>query len=262
MKNEVEWAKMTAAELKSLAALPRSTAILVTGSLEQHGPHLPVSTDTVGAENAARDGARIAMSQLPVALLPSLWAGLSEYHMPFGGTISLDYAAWHAMLRCVARSLKTLGFQRLLIVNGHGGNTAPLEISVRELSVAFSMPIVAMTPWFNIQLDDVMETDEVVEHACEAETSLMLALLPEAVRRNKFDEAAVPHPHRRPEKGFTRFYSFNDCAPVTGTWGDPRLATSGKGDILRERLGRAVADVLLNEDIWFAVEDVWAVQAK
>jgi creatinine amidohydrolase len=261
VKSEIEWAKMTAADLKSLAALPKSTAILVTGSLEQHGPHLPVSTDTVGAETAARDGALIASPQLPVTLLPSLWAGLSEYHIPFGGTISLDYATWHAMLRCVVRSLHSLGFKRLLIVNGHGGNIAPLEISVRELSVAFSMPIVATTPWFNVQLDDVMETDEVVEHACEAETSLMLALLPEAVDQSKFEEAAAPHPHRRPQKGFTRFYSFTDCAPITGTWGDPRPATASKGHVLRERLGRAVADILLNDDIWFAVEDVWAPRA-
>jgi creatinine amidohydrolase len=56
---------------------------------------------------------------------------MSEHHLPFGGTISLDYDAYHGILRSIVRSLKALGFKRLLIVNGHGGNIDPLAVAVR-----------------------------------------------------------------------------------------------------------------------------------
>jgi creatinine amidohydrolase len=249
---------MTAPELREVAAQKRSTAILPVGSLEQHGPHLPVLTDTIGVAAACHAGARLAAGSRPLAVLPAIWLGLSEYHIPFGGTISLDNATYQAMLRCIVRSLKALGFERLLVVNGHGGNIAPLEISTRELAVEFDIPIVATTPWLNIEVHDIAESDEVVEHGCEAETSLILALAPDCVRPQHFEYAASTSRHRRPEKAFTRFYSFTDCAPLTGTWGDPRTATPEKGLRFLDRLGKAVADIILDERIWFPPEAVWS----
>ena len=77
-----------------------------------------------------------------------MWMGLSEHHFPFGGTVSLDYATFHAVLRCVVRSLRADGFGRLFIVNGHGGNIEPLAVSARELAHEFGVPVVATT-WPN-----------------------------------------------------------------------------------------------------------------
>jgi len=148
MTTEVEWARMTAPELRALAARPHAIAILPVGSLEQHGPHLPVITDTASASAAAIRAARLVSDDTAVAVLPGLWLGMSEHHLPFGGTISVDYEAYHAILRGVVRSLKALGFARLLIVNGHGGNVDPLAVAVRELAVQYAIPIVATTPWF------------------------------------------------------------------------------------------------------------------
>lgn len=257
MNHEIDWARLSAPELRAIAAQDRSTAILPTGSLEQHGPHLPVMTDTAGAVAACLGGARLAQANVPLAVLPAIPFGLSEYHIPFGGTISLDYATFHSLLRCIVRSLKALGFARLLIVNGHGGNIAPLEISVRELAVEFAMPIVATTPWLNIELRDIAETDEVVEHGCEAETSLMLALFPSTVKPEKFAEASKQTTPQRPEKGYTRFYSFTQCAPSTGTWGDPRTATAEKGQKFLARLEQAVAALIMDDAIWFPPDAVW-----
>src|SRR6478736_1668762 len=108
MTIEVEWARLTAPELREIAGRPGAMAVLPIGSLEQHGPHLP-----------------------------------------FGGTITLDYDTLSRVLRCIARSLKALGFARLLIVNGHGGNIDPLAVAARELAVTFAIPIVATTPWMH-----------------------------------------------------------------------------------------------------------------
>src|ERR1700740_268383 len=151
MSIEVEWARMTAPDLREIAAREGALAILPVGSLEQHGPHLPVITDTASASAAAIAAARLVASDpkpVPVAVLPGLWLGLSEHHLPFGGTISVDYAAYRAILESIVRSLRALGFARLLIVNGHGGNIDPLAVACRELAVAWDMPIVATTPCF------------------------------------------------------------------------------------------------------------------
>jgi creatinine amidohydrolase/Fe(II)-dependent formamide hydrolase-like protein len=115
---------------------------------------------------------------VPVAVLPGLWLGLSEHHLPFGGTISVDYAAYRAVLENVVRSLRALGFARLLIVNGHGGNIDPLAVASRELAVAYDFPIVATTPWFLApeKIAAIFESDTAPKHACEGETSVMMAI--------------------------------------------------------------------------------------
>ena len=151
MSIEVEWARMTAPDLRAIAGRNGALAILPAGSLEQHGPHLPVITDTASASAASIAAARLVVEgpdPVPVAVLPGLWLGLSEHHLPFGGTISVDYAAYRAILESIVRSLRALGFARLLIVNGHGGNIDPLAVASRELAVAYDFPIVATTPWF------------------------------------------------------------------------------------------------------------------
>ena len=106
MTIEVEWARMTAPELRELAARASALAVLPVGSLEQHGPHLPVITDTASACAAAVRAAQLVADEIPVAVLPGLWLGMSEHHLPFGGTISLDYDAYHGILRSIVRSLK------------------------------------------------------------------------------------------------------------------------------------------------------------
>ena len=106
MSIEVEWARMTAPDLRAIAAREGALAILPAGSLEQHGPHLPVITDTASASAAAAAAARLVAEgpkPVPVAVLPGLWLGLSEHHLPFGGTISVDYAAYRAVLESIVR---------------------------------------------------------------------------------------------------------------------------------------------------------------
>eukprot|EP01031_Cornospumella_fuschlensis_P020738 gene20738-25426_t len=106
---------MTAPSLREIAGKPGALAILPIGSLEQHGPHLPVITDTASASAAAIRAARLVADDVPVAVLPGLWLGMSEHHLPFGGTITLDYDTLSRVIRCIVRSLKTLGFSRLFI---------------------------------------------------------------------------------------------------------------------------------------------------
>ena len=192
MSIEVEWARMTAPDLREIAARKGALAILPAGSLEQHGPHLPVITDTASASAASIAAARLVVEgpdPVPVAVLPGLWLGLSEHHLPFGGTISVDYAAYRAILESIVRSLRALGFARLLIVNGHGGNIDPLAVASRELAVAYDFPIVATTPWFlaPAKIAAIFESDTAPKHACEGETSVMMAIAKDSVKAHKLD---------------------------------------------------------------------------
>lgn len=260
MRN-VEWAKLTAPELREIAAKPGAIVLLPVGSLEQHGPHLPTFTDTASASAASVEAAkRVNAAGGACVVLPGLWTGMSEHHLPFGGTISLNYSEFHGVLRGVARSLRAVGFSRLMIVNGHGGNVDALALSARELAVEFGFPIVAVTPWFLAQdkVASVMESDRGPKHACEGETSLMMAIWGEHVRAEKLDEAMQQAPKPAPSHpGFSRFRSFSERAPVTGTWGDPRSANADKGAKFLAIHAEALAETIRDEALWSAPDPVW-----
>lgn len=256
---EVEWARMTAPELKAMAKTGKALAILPAGALEQHGPHLPVIVDTASANAASIAAAREVCNDLPVAVLPPLWMGMSEHHLPFGGTISLDYAAYRALLNSIVRSLKAIGFARLLIVNGHGGNIKGLNLSARELAVEYDMAIATIMPWMNARTEITALMDSTAPgHACEGETSLMMAIAGDLVRSEKFEEAASSTlaPTNAPP-GISRFYSFAERAPQTGVMGDPRKSTAEKGEAILTIHKRLVVEAIRNEIVWLRPDAVW-----
>ena len=258
---DVEWAKLTGPEIREAAALPDALVMLPVGSLEQHGPHLPVMTDTRSATEMAVRAARLLAGTPTALVLPAMWTGMSEHHLPFGGTISLNFTEFHGVLRGVCRSLRAVGFGRLLLVNGHGGNVDPLAVSARELAHEFGMAVVATTPWAAVgeRVGALLETQSGVQHACEAETSLMMAMTPDLVRHDQIEEAvrqAPPPVASRP--GYSRFWSFAERAPVTGTRGDPRAATVEKGEAILDILAAELVEAARDPVLWRKPDDVWA----
>jgi len=254
---EVRWERLTAPELKALAAR-NALPVLPVGSLEQHGPHLPVWTDSHAAHALSVRAAEQAAADLPAVVLPPLWLGLSEHHFPFGGTISLDYATFHAVLRCIVRSLRADGFGCLFIVNGHGGNIEPLAVSARELAHEFAIAVVATT-WPQAapaEIAAILTAQPGIKHACESETSLWLALDPDQVRRDRIadtlsNEAAPPPP------GTSRFWSFEERAPRTGVRGDPRAATAEKGQRIVEAVTAGLVQMMRDPILWRTPDPVW-----
>lgn len=262
MTVEVDWTRLTGPEIRALAARGNALAVLPVGSLEQHGPHLPVITDTRTAWEISIRAARIATANMPVLVLPGMWTGMSEHHLPFGGTISLSYAEFRGVLAGVVRSLRAIAFGRLLIVNGHGGNIEPLAVAARELAVEYGLPVVATTPWFiaAAKVAELMETGTGPQHACEAETSVMMAMVPDLVRSDKLEEAMrqAPPPVGSRREGFSRFWSFAERAPVTGVRGDPRPATAAKGEKMLDAMAAALAEAMADASLWRAPDPVWS----
>ena len=261
MTVEVDWTRLTGPDIRATAARGNALAVLPVGSLEQHGPHLPVITDTRTAWEISIRAARIAAEAMPVLVLPGMWTGMSEHHLPFGGTITLSFAEFRGVLAGVVRSLRAIAFGRLLIVNGHGGNIEPLAVAARELGVEYGLPVVSTTPWFIAakEVAELMETAQGPQHACEAETSVMLAMVPDLVRTDKLEEAVRQAPPAVASRaGFSRFWSFSERAPVTGVKGDPRPATAAKGEKMLDAMAAALAQAMADTALWRTPDPVWS----
>jgi len=248
-----EWQHLTAPELRACAAAD-ALVIVPVASLEQHGPHLATGVDMVLAGGVAREAARrLADRGAEVVVTPVVWTGLAEHHMAFGGTVTLDNAAFQAVLRGVVGSVARHGFGRVMLLNGHGGNADAIGVAVTELAAEFGIRVAGGTYW-HIAPEVIaphLEDQPGLMHACEAETSLMLHLAPGDVRRERLAEAHGPHTTRAPGQppGLLRRRGFREVSE-TGVIGDARRASAEKGEAILEALGERLAELLADPALW------------
>ncbi len=249
---ETEWHKLRAPELRALAKAD-AMVIIPVGSTEQHGPHLPVQVDArLAGEVAKGAAARIAEHQA-VVVAPTLWCGLAEHHMAFGATITLDFATFHALIRCVCESILRHGFRRLALLNGHGGNIKALDVIAGELQRELGASVVSATYWTVSGVADafreILDEQTGVAHACEAETSMMLALEPELVDRDEMARVAGVARNLSVSGGVYRWRGFDEMTE-SGVIGFPAAASAEKGERLLRAAADGVAEALTNEEIW------------
>src|SRR5215813_530273 len=184
MPTSVMWKELTAEELRAKAAAD-AMVILPVGSMEQHGPHLPVGVDTILTEGVCRAAAEAVADKVAVVVAPTLWCGMAEHHMAYGGTFTFDIPTYRAVLLAFLKSLERHGFKRVFIVNGHGGNIAALNAFLPDFARETSLKVRSAT-YFELAASDlapVLEDQKTVHHACEVETSLMLLLAPDTVNK-------------------------------------------------------------------------------
>lgn len=253
MDDEIEWMRLTAEELRARAAAD-ALVVVPVASMEQHGPHLATGVDIVlGTAVAQRTARRIAAAGQAVVVTPCVWTGLAEHHMAFGGTVTLDYEAFSAVLRGIVRSAARCGFRRVMLLNGHGGNAEAVAVAATAFSVEFGIRVAAGTYWHVVPevIAPVLERQAGLMHACEAETSMMMALMPEAVRRGRLEEAHGPASTRvegqPPALAMRR--SFREISP-SGVVGDARVATAEKGERLLDAISARMAEILLAPRLW------------
>ena len=250
MLRSVMWQALTAADLSEQA---RANAIILlpVASMEQHGPHLPVGVDSLLCEAVCRRAAETVAATSPVIVAPTLWCGMAEHHMAFGGTFTFDLATYSDVLASLVNSIERHGFKRLLIVNGHGGNVAALAAILPDLQRQRSLKI-RTTTYFDLAqpaMPAILEDQDGVRHACEAETSMMMALAPELVRDEALKAAhGPPHVHRRP-LALGQYRSFRDFTP-SGVVGDARRASRQKGEKLLAACAAALAAALKDPHTW------------
>ena len=185
---DVLWAERTRQEIPAWAE--RGAVVIVPiASIEQHGLHLPLDTDCRTVEYVAREAAR-SLDDVPVLVTPIIPFGISPHHMAHPGTISIGVQTLVAFLRDACESIMAHGFDRILILSGHGGNTETIQAAAREFKYHHSRQIEADC-WFYLVSDTINEVREgpcpSIGHAGEAETSCILTLSPESVRTDKLE---------------------------------------------------------------------------
>jgi creatinine amidohydrolase len=172
-------AELTWPQIAELVAAGEELCLLPVGATEQHGPHLPVATDTEIAEAVCREASR----RTGVPLLPTLWATSSQAHTTaWPGTLSLPPRRLVDIVVELSRWVHASGFARLLVLNGHVGNAAPLRVAVDEIRARGDLRT-GLLSWYELTPEIAAEVtaDAVDWHAHAAETSLMLHLRPELV---------------------------------------------------------------------------------
>ncbi|MGE0418186.1 MAG: creatininase family protein [Acetobacteraceae bacterium] len=251
---EYEWRKLRADELREQARRD-AVVILPVASIEQHGPHLPVEVDSMlGEAVAARTAGKLLAKGQPVLVLPVLWTGLSEHHMSFGGTITLDNAAFAAVIEGVVKSILRHGFKRIVLLNAHGGNENALRTITDDLTPKYGAAIVQFTYWYAaaVPIAKILETQGGLSHACEAETSMMMALRPDLVATDRIPLAksnTTPNVDDLVGGGVYRWRSIGSRS-ASGVMGNPEAASAEKGERLLDAISTALADKIGNRDMW------------
>lgn len=208
-------------------AVSREVVVLIpTGSLEQHGPHLPLFTDTLIATAVAE--ALEANLASEVLLTPTLWLGASAHHLRFPGTLTASFETYEGAIIDLVESLIPHGFHKFYVVNGHGGNTSPNDVAMRKLKQRFPESTFGHSNYYTFATEataNALEgTFKGMRHACEAETSLMMHLHPDLVRVDKLrNDGLVPDP---PVQGVVHHF---DEITEAGSFGDATLGTPEKG---------------------------------
>jgi len=221
---------------KAVDALPRESTLLIlpTAAIEQHGHHLPLATDTLLNNLMLGHALKILPAELSVYALPPVHYGKSNEHIGFPGTLSVSASTFMAVLRDLGSSLAQARFQKLVLYNTHGGNTALIDVMARDLRAEFGLRTFALHGSGGISFEGLSPQEKAYGyHAGEVETALLLASSPELVDISAYTVnyiADVANPELLfPENAPATFaWLTRDIAP-SGVMGDPRPASAENG---------------------------------
>ncbi|MGB9955191.1 creatininase family protein [Haloferax prahovense] len=251
-RREYEWAGMTAAEVRAVGAKPGSILVIPVGSIEQHGEHLPVVTDSLLVE-AMVDSAVEQTDGLPVVVSPTVWSGFSPHHLTFGGTLSLDFETIRATLEDIANTGLQNDFDAVLFVNGHGGNGPLIGSVVSTVGVETDAEVLGTT-YFELATDRIEALRDTetggMAHGGEFETSLMLAVRPDLVGDSSTRNGEPLSETYRwggqdlLDGGSVSVYRSFDAYSETGAIGLPEEASAEKGERIRSIIAEELASLL------------------
>ncbi len=216
--------------------------ILPVATIEDHGPHLPVNTDGIITKTLCEKVSELMPKD--TVLLPIVTYGYSPHHEDFPGSLNISYETLIRYVTDIGKDLSKHGFRKLLIVNGHGSNAAPVEIAHKRINYETNGKILCACTFY---LNGPKGTKAIkrirkskypggMGHACELETSLMLAIRPDLVKMGKAKKD-MNYPHDGDlfmdwSDGALSFMPYWSTVSKTGTAGDPTVATREAGEYL------------------------------
>jgi creatinine amidohydrolase len=251
-QTEIRYNRLTWPEMNDAIAAQK-LVILPTASTEQHGKHLPLDVDTFLCESVCMEVARRAAGQ--VLVLPPVAYGLNLHHIDFPGTIHIEPETFIAFCLNITKSVAYHGFQKILIVNGHGSNTPLIDLVARK-TVLETQSLCFATGYstFLLKAFEPIRESAVMAHADEFETSLYLHLAPERARMElavKDDDRMGKYVSSDSTRNYpVRFSDFWSRWTQTGVHGDPTKATAEKGRILFEAAVSGLAELVAELRAW------------
>lgn len=239
------WDTLTHPEI---AALDKSIPVLLpVAATEQHGPHLPLSTDRLIGEHFCR----MLENEIPgeVLILPAVAVGCSEHHLDFSGTLSLQHDTFIHQLLDLAGCVARHGFRNLVVLNSHGGNQGAGQVFLERFGRRHPECRVVFATWWRLATEQLRPYNASgaggAGHAGEFETSLMLLIAPELVRTDR-----IPRKENVPTFDWAEgdlltapraplYRTFVEMTPH-GAYGEPQAATLEKGEIITRITLRAL----------------------
>jgi creatinine amidohydrolase len=190
----MNWRELSSTEL-SQRLTEDTVAVMALGAIEQHGPHLPLDTDTVIAEGLLAEAMARLQPSVQVVSLPTQAVGASDEHASFPGTLTLGSKAFADALEALGASVARAGVRRMVWVNGHGGNRAAMDIAALALRRRYGL-LVVKASYTRLGVPEGMpNADDTARgfHGGWLETALMHHLADDRVRADRLDDFSARH---------------------------------------------------------------------
>ena len=256
------WANLSTCDFAQLD-LTRTIAVLPVAATEQHGPHLPLSVDTVLVDGVVAAALPHLRPDLKVLFLPTQAVGLSPEHARFAGTLSLKAETILRLWTDLGESVAAAGIKKLVLFNSHGGQVSVMDLVARDLRARLDLLVYSVS-WFNLPLRDAQGQDvnalfgadehRFGIHAGDIETSMMLALAPahvDMVQARDFYSSAQERAGKFDILGNGKSaklgWQMQDYNPA-GAVGNAAAATADKGRAVVDAAGRSLARLLAEID--------------
>lgn len=256
------WADLTTQDFARLLAsgdAARTMAVLPVAATEQHGPHLPLSVDTVLVDGVVAAALPHLGHDVPVLFLPTQAVGFSPEHARFPGTLTLKTETIVRLWTDIGESVAAAGIKKLVLFNSHGGQVSVMDLVARDLRARHNMLVYSVS-WFNLPLQGAQGQDvnalfsadehRFGIHAGDVETSMMLALAPERVDMSQAQNFASSSQDRAQKysilgngKSAKLGWQMQDYN-AQGAVGNAAAATADKGLAVVQAAGRSLAQLL------------------
>jgi creatinine amidohydrolase len=246
---------LTWTEIEEMPNKENVVIIQPIGAIEQHGPHLPIAVDSAISLGVLGKALGQLDEQIPAYALPCLYYGKSNEHWHFPGTITLSAATLMSVIKEMALSIYRSGFRKLVLMNSHGGQPQIMEIAARDIHQENQdFAVFPLFTWRVPHIAGELMTAKEKEygiHAGDAETSIMLSLLPEQVNMNK---AVTEYPQGLPTdsllsmEGKLPFAWLTGELTKSGVMGDATAASQEKGDLILKSVADGWVQVI--QDIY------------
>ena len=249
------WSDLTSEEFSRLDR-SRLIAVLPVGATEQHGPHLPMSTDTATIDGMVAASLPHLPDELPVLFLPTVAYGKSNEHSRYPGTLTVSAHTLISLWKDIGDSVARSGVRKLVLYNSHGGQMSVMDIVARDLREAHGMMVVAAN-WYTLGLPEGLFTAHEGKHGVHAgdlESSVMLHLTPDDVRPDRFRNFHSMTEDLAAENKFLSIgpsgklgWQMHDINP-DGAAGDATRATADKGKAVLDLVGQRFVELLHEVD--------------